>query len=155
KGNRMVPGHRLHHFFFGHELEIKNILSQPRGMLWICEKRRMGPEICPKCATPSSVRYGKVTVTVHDAPIRNEKITLKVLKHRYFCKTCRKPFTEPLPGVFPRMRTTQRLRKAILKDCDEVVSLSKVAKRYNRSRSLVQRICYEQMERKLRERRSA
>lgn len=150
-----MPEHQLQHFFFGPELKITKILRQSKGMIWVGEKRRRGPEICPKCATPSTVRYGRVQVTIHDAPLREEQITLKVTKHRYFCKPCHKPFTEPLPGVFPRMRTTQRLRKAILKDCDEVVSLARVARRYRRSRSLVQKICYEQLERKLRERRTA
>lgn len=100
---------------FGTEFKALNILSQSKGLVFVCEKRRLGPEVCPKCATPISVRYGKVWVTIHDAPLRNENITLKLLKHRHLCKACRKPFTEPLPGVFPRRRTTQRLRRAISK----------------------------------------
>jgi transposase len=90
---------------------------------------------------------------VRDEEVRDQPIWLKIKKHRYFCKVCRKPFTEPVQGILPRRKTTQRLRKRILKDSDQFTNLSGVAKKHLCSRSLVGRIFYEQMEIRLRERK--
>jgi transposase len=148
-----MPEHQLNHFFVGKGIDLIQTRSFRGGWLWDCVKKRQGAEICPKCATPSTTRFGRATVTVRDEAIRRMPITLKIVKHRYFCKTCRKPFTEPVQGILPRRRTTQRLRNQILKDCDEVVNLSRVARRHFCSKSLVHKIFYSQMEIKLRERK--
>ena len=149
-----MPESKLEHFLVGKGIKLLSTRVWSNKFLWDCEKKRQGPEICPRCATPSSVRYGNAVVMIKDEIVRGKPIVLRIHKHRYLCKTCRKPFTESVEGILPRRRTTQRLRKQILKDCDEVVNLAKVARRHFCSRGLVSRIFYQQMEIKLRERRS-
>ena len=119
------------------------------------EKLRKGPEICPKCAKPSTSRYGVVQVTVRQENLWGLPLWFKIKKHRYLCKHCRKPFTEPVPGVMPRMKTTQRHRKSLLSACQSFKNLSKVRREYRCSSSLVYKVLYEQLEIKLRERKGA
>ncbi len=53
-------------------------------------------EVCPKCATPSKTIYDHVYVRIKDTPIRDRRILLAIKKRRFFCKSCKKPFTEPV-----------------------------------------------------------
>lgn len=114
----MVPQRQLISFILGKELTLLGTRNFKHGHMWMLEKIRKGQEACSKCAKLSSTRYGFVWVTIRDEDIRDQLIWLRIKKHRYFCKSCRKPFTKPTAGVFPRRRTTQRFRKRILKDCD-------------------------------------
>lgn len=148
----MVPANQLISFVLGKELKLIETRRFRQGYRWFCEKRRLGPEICPKCATPSTRQAGVAWTTVHDEDVRGQPIWLKIKKHRYYCCKCRKPFTEPVAGILPRRRTTQRFRKRVLGDCDKYTNLAKVATEHFCSRTLVGRIFYEQMEIKLRER---
>lgn len=149
----MVPERQLIAFVLGKELKLVATKRFKQGHLWLCEKVRRGPEACPKCATLSSTRYGVAFSTVRDEDVRSQPIWLKIRKHRYFCKACRKPFTEAAPGVMPRRKTTQRFRRRLLKDADVFTNLYRVAQKHFCSRSLVGSIYYEQMEIELRERR--
>ena len=63
-------------------------------------------EVCPKCATPSNVIYDRRKVKVHDAPMRDQDMWLEIIKRRFYCKTCRKPFTEPVSGIRKSKRVT-------------------------------------------------
>ena len=52
-------------------------------------------------------------VRVRDAPIRDKAVSLTIHKRRFFCKPCRKPFTEPVAGIpqgFPLHRALQTQR---------------------------------------------
>lgn len=152
----MVPEGHLTKFLLGTELKLIASKGCAGGSEWTCEKVRSEVgEACPKCATLSQRRYGVTWVRVHDQEVQGKPIWLKIKKHRYYCQNCRKPFTETVPGILPRRRTTQRLRRQILKDCHDVVNLVRVARRHFCSRALVGKIFYEQMEIKLRERRQA
>src|SRR5262245_9858833 len=71
-------------------------------------------EVCPKCANPSQSIYDHRQIRVKDAPIRGKIIWLDIVKRRFWCKTCRKPFTEPVPGISKGKRTTERYRAEIL-----------------------------------------
>lgn len=150
-----MPWERLSQAILGTELKLISTRQHRKGYLWEVEKKRLGPEICPKCATPSTARYGVKQVTVRQENIWGLSLWLRIKKHRYYCHRCRKPFTEPAPGVMPRMRTTQRYRKSILKACQKFKSLSEVRRDHHCSSALVYRILYEQLELKLRERKNA
>ena len=56
-------------------------------------------EVCPKCATPSSSVYDRRWVRLKDDPLRTRQTMLWVRKRRFSCRTCKKPFTEPVDGV--------------------------------------------------------
>lgn len=151
----MVPEQHLSKLILGKELKLLRSLRYREGRIWECEKLRQGAEVCPRCGTMCTRRSGKASSFVQDEDVRGQPIWLKIKKHRYYCPTCRKPFTESVPGILPRRRTTQRLRKQILKDCHDFTNLARVARRHFCSRALVGKIFYEQMEIKLRERRQA
>jgi len=139
----------------GTELKLLNTKAYRKGYLWEVEKVRGTHEACPKCASITNSRYGKTSVIIRQESLWGHGLWLKIHKHRYYCKTCRKPFTEPAPGVLPRRRTTQRFRKSLLKACKSFKSLSQVRKDFMCSSALVYKVFYEQLEIKLRERKGA
>lgn len=114
-------------------------------------KDRPEHEICPRCATPATTYYDKRTCTVKDEPLRSSQVKLVIHKHRWWCKKCKSPFTEPISGILPRRKTTQRFRKAILAACENFSDLSRVRKTFKCSSALVYQIFYEQLELKWRE----
>ena len=71
-------------------------------------------EVCPRCATPSKSVYDHRVVVVTDAPLRDRRVRLHVRKRRFACRQCRKPFTEPVPGIRKGARTTERFRRFVL-----------------------------------------
>jgi transposase len=121
----------------------------PATQFIIAEKKGPKCEICPRCAKPSESFYDKRWIKVRDEPLRGIDTRLRILKRRYYCKTCRKPFTEPINGIMPKRRTTQRYRRSLLWACDKFSDLKSVRKAYRCSSSLLYKILYEQLELKL------
>lgn len=117
--------------------------------LWITQKTRQGA-VCPKCASFSNSIHDSRTVKLKDRPLAGKMILLEVKKRRYLCKTCKRPFTEPLPGVLPRRKTTQRLRKHLQWSCLQFSDLKKVEKANAVSSGFVYTAFYEQLELQLR-----
>jgi transposase len=109
-------------------------------------------EVCPRCATPSTSVYDHRWVTLKDEPLRTRLTILRVRKRRFSCRTCKKPFTEPLPGVRKGYRTTERYRRRLLWACETFSDLKSVRQTYRCSSGLVYRILYEQLELKRRTR---
>ena len=107
-------------------------------------------EVCPKCATPSTSVYDRRWVRLKDDPIRTRQTILWVRKRRFACKTCRKPFTEPLNGVRKGYRTTERYRRRLLWACEHFSDLKSVRRTYLCSSGLLHRVLYEQLELKRR-----
>jgi transposase len=126
---------------------IKN--ASPVKFLWCVTKTRKGA-VCLKCATLSLTVYDTRTVKVRDRPLNGKMIDLEIKKHRYFCKQCKKPFTEPVPGILPGRKTTQRLRREIQWSCLQFTDLKKVQKAYRVSSGFIYRVLYEQLELELR-----
>jgi transposase len=114
-------------------------------------KSRPKFEVCPKCATPATAYYDKRKCVVKDEPLRNSEVRLVIHKHRWWCKRCKKPFTEPVSGILPRRKTTQRFRKAVLLGCENYCDLSSVRQTFRCSSALVYKILYEQLDLKWRE----
>jgi transposase len=105
-----MPHPKLANFLLHRELILENQINPTRAVnVFICKKRNYGA-VCPKCATLSQTGYDTRKVRVKDEPIRGTAVILVVKKKRFYCKKCKKPFTEPLPGILPRRRTTQRYR---------------------------------------------
>lgn len=134
------------------DLKLLKITRIACGYLWDVEKIRQEFEVCPKCATPSKTLAGKRIALVRDQSLRQENMRLRIHKHRYFCKTCRRPFTESVSIVWPRNRTTGRFRKALARDCSNFKSLKQVARHNQVSQGFIYKIFYEQLRMKLRER---
>lgn len=150
-----MPTRRLAGFCLLPELKLTGYAKVGR-FSQILYARKLGDqklEICPRCAQPSSSHYDSRVVKLRDEPIRGVGTVVFVTKHRFWCKNCRKPFTEPLQGVMPKRRTTQRYRRALRWACENFADLSKVRKAFGCSSSLLYKVFYEQLELKIRERR--
>lgn len=106
-------------------------------------------EVCPRCAQKSSSIYDRRWVTIKDAPIRGKKLVLRIQKRRLYCSNCKKPFTEPVNGIWPGRRTTQRYRREILWACQNFTSISRVQNMFRCSAGFVYRVFYEQLEGRL------
>jgi transposase len=136
----------------GSELKFLSSKAYRGGHIWDVKKARREFEICPKCASPSKIRCGRLRVIVREESIRQTALWFRVHKHRYFCRPCKKPFAEPTPGVWPRRRTTQRFRRALAKACEDLTDLSRVRKYYQVSSGLIYKVFYDQLDIKLRSR---
>jgi transposase len=87
-----------------------------------------------------------------DDPLRGGDAVLWVHKRRFWCKSCRRPFTEPIDGVLKGYRTTQRYRRRLLWACEHFSDLKSVRSVYGCSSALLHRVLYEQLELKRRTR---
>lgn len=112
-------------------------------------KKTSASEVCPKCATQCFTVYDHRRVQLRDAPLRGSGIKLLVLKRRFFCKTCRKPFTEPLAGVGKGYRTTRRYRRDVLWACENFSDLKSVRKKYRCSSGFIYKTLYEEIHARL------
>lgn len=103
-------------------------------------------EVCPRCATKAYTVYDRRKVRVHDAPIRDKDSWLEIVKRRFFCKKCRKPFTEPVNGVRKGRRMTERFKRSLLWACGTFTDLSRVKKYYRCSTWTIYNALYEHLE---------
>lgn len=133
--------------------ELK-LLQFGAGGLWLCEKVS-DLEVCPRCAQPSRSVYDHRWVRIRDEAVRGDRVTLKILKRRFICKPCRRPFTEPIPGVLPGRRTTQRFRLAVMEACEKYTDLSRVRQEFKVSSHFIYSAYYERLRLNLREREGA
>ncbi len=145
----------LTRFVLGNEFELVEMKQLSNGNVWVVRKRRKPFEVCPKCATPSTTQAGRCKATLRDEPLRSRALFIEVHKHRYFCKTCRKPFTESTSLSWPRRRTTYRFRKAVAQMCGDMTDLTRVRKRMKVSSGFIYQVYYDQIETRLRERRDS
>ena len=136
----LISHHRTSYHRDGQGLDVLELVKQ-----------RPEFEICPRCAAQATAYYDKRKCVIKDEPLRNSQVNLVIHKHRWWCKKCRKPFTEPVSGILPRRKTTQRFRKSILSACENYCDLSRVRKTFHCSSALIYKILYEQLELKWRE----
>lgn len=141
-----MPESKLLNFLSLPEVKIVKFNHGPGGSWFWCEKKRSKLETCTRCGTKSSSIYDHRTIKVKDEPLKEKVVTLSLRKRRYYCHTCRKPFTEYVPGIWPKRRTTQRLRESVRKACNNFSSMSEVRKTFNLSSSFVYKVYYEQLE---------
>lgn len=146
-----LPESKLSAFVLLPELKITHFGSDG---LFLCEKVS-DLEVCPRCATASRSVYDHRWIRVRDEPLRGHRVFLKILKRRFICKPCRRPFTEPIPGILPRRRTTQRFRLAVMEACENYTDLSAVRRRFHVSSHFIYDAYYERLRLNLREREGA
>jgi transposase len=108
-------------------------------------------EVCPKCAVPSYSVHDKRWVRVHDQPLRGIGIYIHICKRRFRCPSCKKVFTEPVSGVRKGFKTTERYRRGLRWACENFKDLKRVRRAYACSSWLLQKVFYEQLEIKHRE----
>lgn len=142
----MPHARRLSRFVLLPELKLTAWKKSSIAHSVIQAKKVSDFEVCPKCATASSVIYDQRIVALKDAPVRGTSIVLRVKKRRFYCKTCRKPFTEPLKGVGKKKRSTQRYRREVLWACENFSDLARVRRAYRCSSGFIYKCLYEQLE---------
>jgi len=108
-------------------------------------------EVCPKCATPSQSGYDHRTVRIKDSPIRGNGTSLVIRKRRLWCAPCKKPFTEPVPGIRKGMRHTERYQRSVKWACENFSDLKRVRAAYKCSASFLYSVYYNQLEKKVKE----
>ena len=141
---------RLARFILLPELELKRTVKIGKAAgLFYCDKQSKA-EVCPKCASLATSIYDHRTVKIKDAPLRGNLQWLVIKKRRFWCKTCQKPFTEPVRGIWPRGKTTQRYRRSVLWACENFSDLKRVRKAYRCSNNFLYKILNEQLELKVR-----
>lgn len=140
-------------FLLGNKLKLISNRGYKGGRLWEVEKL---PEsvACLRCGSVKTVKAGKCTSVVREEPIRQEALWLRIHKHRIYCKNCKKTFAEPVQGIWPRRRSTQRFRKFIAKACEQSSDLLTVSRSLKVSHGFCYQAYYEQVEIKLREHQS-
>lgn len=146
-----MPHERLARFTLLPELKFVSMKELRKGALIEAEKVSEF-EVCPRCATKASSIYDRRWISVKDEPIRGKYIHLRIRKRRFWCKPCRRPFTEPVPGIGKRQRTTARFRRALKWACDTFESLKKARKYMGCSTNTLYRLYYQQLELELKRR---
>jgi transposase len=146
----MLSQEKVARFLLLPELKLTAWKKDKIASSWVQARKVSAFEVCPKCATVSKSIYDHRIVKLKDAPIRGNGIRLTVKKRRFFCKPCRKPFTEPVQGIGKGHRTTHRYRRAVLWACENFSDLKRVRKAYRCSSGFIYKTLYEQVELNLR-----
>lgn len=107
-------------------------------------------EVCPKCANPSQALYDHRWARIHDQPLHGKDVWCHFRKRRFYCKHCRKPFTEPIAGIRKGKRTTERYRRGLLWSCENFGDLKKVRKAYRCSSWMIYQTLKEHLSLQLR-----
>jgi len=103
-------------------------------------------EFCPKCATRSVSGYDRRRVRVKDAHLRGYQVRMVITKRRLWCKPCRKPFTEPVPGIRKGARHTERYGRALLRACELYSDLKQVRRDFRCSAGFLYSALYRHLE---------
>lgn len=140
-----MPHRHLSRFILLPELKLENWVKTAPGTNACLASKASKTEVCPKCATPSSCVYDTRSVKLRDAPMRGTDVLLTIKKRRFYCRACKKPFTEPIPGVKKGRRTTERYRRSLLWAYENFADLTKVRKAYRCSNWLLYSAVYEHL----------
>ncbi len=139
----------LPQFFILPELKVFKWNHDRVGQQHVWLQKKSTVEVCSRCANPSEVLYDHRWVKIHDQPIRGVQVWMHILKRRFYCKYCRKPFTEPIPGIRKGKRTTERYRRGLLWACENFQDLAKVRTAYNCSTWMIYQTLKEHLKLKL------
>lgn len=76
------------------------------------------PTNCPKCGVVDTpYKHGVKPIKYRDSPIRGSTVSILANVQRYRCKHCKETFLQPLAGIHPDMRMTQRCVEYIQTQC--------------------------------------
>lgn len=127
------------------ELKLISVSGISRSTRKIVAQKERKGAVCLKCATLSNVLYDRRKVQLRDQPIQGKQTRLEIWKQRYFCKPCKRPFTEPVDGVLPGRQTTQRFRLQVYWACENFTDLKRVCRAFRVSPGFVHHAYYEQL----------
>lgn len=92
--------------------------TQSEGEYVIEAEYTIQPTNCPKCGVVDTpYKHGVKPIKYRDSPIRGAAAAILAQVQRYRCKHCRETFLQPLEGIYPDMRMTQRCVDYIQTQC--------------------------------------
>lgn len=134
------------------EMKLLDVEKSSLGVRFIVEMTSE-LEVCPKCARPSRAVYDRRWTVVRDEPLRKNEVRFRIRKRRFYCHECRKPFTEPVPGILKGKRTTERFASAVQRACEQYVDLKRVREHFRCSGGYLYKALYRHLEKKLSQKR--
>lgn len=141
-----MPIETLANYVLLPELKFLRMWRERPGYTRIdCEKIPK-TEYCPRCATPSNSTHDHRLVRIVDAPMRNYQVALVIRKRRLMCRTCKKLFSEPIPGIQKRKRFTERFEKNLRWACETYTDLKRVRRHFRISSGYLYKAYYRQLE---------
>ncbi len=141
-----MPFFNLSKLILIHELKLTEVKKEGFAFYSLYCQKVKKTEYCPRCATVSSSTYDTRKVRLKDAPLHGQRVDLVVTKRRLWCKTCLKPFTEPVPGVKKGFKHTERYGRALRHACDKYSSLSAVRRDFRCSSGFLYKTYYRHLE---------
>lgn len=142
----LMPSSKINNFLGLPELKLVKESTKLKNTITLHFVKTSKMEVCPKCATRSITCYDKRVVTIKDTPLRDKMVLLKITKRRFYCKACKKPFTEPIRGIVKGRRTTIRFRRHILWCATNFADLKRVQRKCRCSSWMVYNAYYEHAE---------
>jgi transposase len=140
-----MPHERLTRLTLLPELSLKEIVHG--NALVIAKVEKTTPfEVCPKCAKRAFGVYDRRVVRAKDSPLRSKLVILEIVKRRFWCRGCKKPFTEPIEGISKGQRCTRRYRRHLLWACENFTDLKRVKQHMRCSYGFLYNTLYEQLE---------
>ncbi|WP_252509287.1 ISL3 family transposase [Acinetobacter colistiniresistens] len=92
-------------------LDLPNwaVLSVERGdELIINAEYQIQPDCCLKCGSSSFYKHGPKPIVYRDSPVRGSPVVINAVLKRYRCRDCGGTFLQPVEGIQPEMRMTER-----------------------------------------------
>lgn len=96
------------------------VLSQeirPEGPIRVVVGRTTDRERCPRCGKVAIIRRDARRRVKADRPIGDHAVEVGVIRRRFRCFTCGRPFSEPEPICGTKRRLTGRLREWLGEAC--------------------------------------
>ncbi|HAM66622.1 MAG TPA: ISL3 family transposase [Acinetobacter nosocomialis] len=85
------------------------VLSVEQGdELIISAEYQIQPDCCLKCGSESFYKHGPKPVSYRDSPVRGSPVVINAVLKRYRCRDCGGTFIQPITGMQPDMRMTER-----------------------------------------------
>lgn len=143
-----MPSTRLSRFCLLPDLVLTHVENSDWKTLSLHANKVSEFEVCPRCATLSRSIYDRRTSLIKDAPLRNRRVVIHLTKRRFYCRTCHRPFTEPVSGISKGRRYTQRFKEHLLWACETFADLKSVRRQYDCSYGFIYKALYEMLSRK-------
>jgi len=147
----LFPKEMIASLFSSRNLFLERQCSFKNGFKYFFEYRPRSKPPCSRCGALGVFRFGKTHVMIRDQPISTSPIWLEITKHRYRCKSCKKVFTEDIPGIGKYKRFTFRFQSLLTQMCEQFSNLQSVQKFYGCSSGYLYKIYYAHQEREIRE----
>lgn len=92
-----------------------------------CKKR---PKTCLCCGSKKIEIHDHRQQNIRDLPYRDKQVILKIDIRRFKCRECGKRFTEDKPFVSKHCQITKRLKRRVLEEFKNKISIKDIAKKF-------------------------